>query len=119
MLLAVLVATSEAVGATRSRIAKVTALADLLSLLTPDEVAIAVGFLTGVPRQGRIGVGWATLASIEVVPVDVATLTVGDIDDAVVAVEAISGAGSESSRRAQLHSVLSRATEGEADFIRR
>jgi DNA ligase-1 len=119
MLLADLVATSEAVGATRSRIAKVTALADLLSRLTPDEVAIAVGFLTGVPRQGRIGVGWATLGSIEVVPVDVPTLTLGDIDDAVVAVEAISGAGSESSRRAQLHSVLSRATEGEADFIRR
>ena len=27
-----------------------------------------VGFLTGEPRQGRIGVGWATLAAIEVAP---------------------------------------------------
>ena len=68
MLLSDLVATSGAVGATRSRTAKVTALADLLSRLTPDEIEVAVGFLTGEPRQGRIGVGWATLGSIEIAP---------------------------------------------------
>ena len=34
--------------------------------LEPDEVPIAVGFLSGVPRQGRVGVGYATVYGIEV-----------------------------------------------------
>jgi DNA ligase-1 len=60
VLLADLVATSAAVAATRARTAKVAALGELLRQLDTDEVAPAVGFLTGVPRQGRIGVGWRT-----------------------------------------------------------
>ena len=66
VLLADLVATSAAVAATRSRTAKVAALADLLRRLEPDEVEPAVGFLTGAPRQGRIGVGWRTAFGVEV-----------------------------------------------------
>jgi DNA ligase-1 len=119
MLLADLVATSAAVGATRSRTAKITALADLLSRLEPGEIAIAVGFLTGEPRQGRIGIGWATLASIEIAPAATPLLTLGEIDEAVTAVGAMSGTGSAEARRALLTSVLARATEAEADFIRR
>jgi DNA ligase-1 len=119
MLLSDLVATSAAVGATRSRIAKVTALADLLSRLEPDEIEVAVGFLTGVPRQGRIGVGWATLASIEIAHASTPSLTLGDLDEAVVAVAAMSGAGSVGTRRSSLSSVLARATGAEAEFIRR
>ena len=42
------------------------ALVELLRRLDPDEVAPAVGFLTGAPRQGRIGVGWATLSALDV-----------------------------------------------------
>jgi len=113
------VATSGAVAATRSRIAKVTALADLLTRLEPDEIAVAVGFLTGEPRQGRIGVGWATIGSIDTGSAAAPSLTLGEVDEAVTAVEAMSGAGSEAARRAQLTAVLARATEPEADFIRR
>jgi DNA ligase-1 len=121
MLLADLVATSGAVGATRSRIAKVTAIAELLNRLDGDgdEIEIAVGFLTGVPRQGRIGIGWATLASITVAPATEPTLTLADVDAAVAAVEGTSGPGSEAARRAQLEAVLARATEPEAEFVRR
>jgi DNA ligase-1 len=119
MLLADLVATSGAVAATRSRIAKVTALADLLTRLEPDEVAIAVGFLTGQPRQGRIGVGWSTIGSLDLAPAASPSLTLREIDAAVTAVEAMSGAGSAGDRRALLGTVLARATEAEADFIRR
>jgi DNA ligase-1 len=119
MLLSDVVATSGAVAATRSRIAKVTALADLLGRLEPDEVAIAVGFLTGEPRQGRIGVGWATIGSIDNPPASERSLSLSEVDDAVTAVEAMSGAGSTGDRRARLSSVLARATEPEADFIRR
>jgi len=118
MLLADLVATSGAVASTRSRLAKIAALAELLARAEPDEIAIAVGFLTGEPRQGRIGIGWATLAAIELSPVDAPTLTLSEIDAAVDAVEGTSGAGSVEARRALLTSVLVRATAPEAEFIR-
>jgi DNA ligase-1 len=65
-LFADVVATSEAAAATPKRTAKVAALAALLRRLEPDEVVPAVGFLTGLPHQGRIGVGWATMAALEV-----------------------------------------------------
>ena len=55
MLLDELVTTADAVASTRSRLAKVDALADLLGRLEPDEIAPAVGFLVGKPRQGRVG----------------------------------------------------------------
>jgi DNA ligase-1 len=121
MLLADLVATSGTVAQTRSRTAKVTAIADLLNRVDHglDEIEIAVGFLTGQPRQGRIGVGWATLSAIDVAPVAAPTLTLHDVDAAVSAIERTSGTGSESSRRSYLTAMLSRATEPEAEFIRR
>jgi hypothetical protein len=62
MLLCEVVEASARVAATPARSAKTAALADLLRRLDPDEVEPAVGFLVGEPRQGRIGVGWATLA---------------------------------------------------------
>jgi hypothetical protein len=33
-------------------------IAELLRRLEPDEIPIAVGFLSGAPRQGRIGIGY-------------------------------------------------------------
>ena len=70
MLLADLVATSTAVASTRARSTKTAALAELLGRLAPDEIEPAVGFLTGEARQGRIGVGWATVFRLEVAPGD-------------------------------------------------
>ena len=87
--------------------------------MSEDEIDIAVGFLTGEPRQGRIGIGWATLASIEEPFADTPSLTLRDIDETVTAVAAMSGAGSAEVRRSLLGSVLARATGAEADFIRR
>ena len=51
------VAASDAVAGTRSRTAKIDALAGLLRTIEPSEVPVAVGLLSGVPRQGREGVG--------------------------------------------------------------
>ena len=65
MLLADVVATSEAIAATRARSVKVEALAGLLARVEPDEIEPVVGFLSGEVRQGRIGIGWATVASID------------------------------------------------------
>jgi DNA ligase-1 len=119
VLLADLVATSAAVSATRSRTTKVQELAALLRRLAPDEVAPAVGFLVGQPRQGRIGIGWRTLAAVAAPPAAVPSLEVLDVDAALGALAATSGAGSVATRQALLADLFGRATEVEADLLRR
>jgi DNA ligase-1 len=119
VLLADLVATSDAVAATSSRTAKIANLAALLRALAPDEVCAAVGFLTGEPRQGKVGIGWATLAGITVPPATTPTIAVLDVDATIDAVLATTGPGSVGARRNLLTALLERATEREADFLRR
>ncbi|HXH56459.1 ATP-dependent DNA ligase [Iamia sp.] len=116
-LLAQVVATSGMVAATSSRTAKRDALADLLFRLGADEVAVTVGFLVGEPRQGRIGVGWRTLAAAEVPPADDPSLTVVEVDRTLTALAALAGSGSAGRRRELLSELLGRATEGEAHFL--
>ena len=119
MLLADLVATSAAVAGTRSRLAKVAALADLLAALAPGEIRPAVGFLIGDPSQGRVGIGWATLRDLDAGPAPDPTLTVADIDALIDGVRAATGSGSAAARRRILTDAFARATEAEADFLRR
>jgi ATP-dependent DNA ligase len=66
MLLHDLVTTSAAVAEGSSRLAKIGLLADLLRRLAPHEIDIAIGFLSGEPRQGRIGIGGAVLRGLEI-----------------------------------------------------
>ena len=54
MLLAVVVEAHRAVAATRSRKAKIEALATVLTASAPDEVATVVCLLTGEPRSATI-----------------------------------------------------------------
>ena len=118
VLLADLVETSQAVAAASARRAKIDALAALLGRLAPGEVEPAVGFLTGEPRQGRIGVGWASLAGVDVPPASEPSLTVSDVDAAVSAVLATTGPGSAEARARLLTEMLRRATAPESDFVR-
>jgi DNA ligase-1 len=119
-LFADVVGTSEAVASTRSRLAKIASLAELLQRLAPDEVEAAVAWLTGGPRQGRIGVGWRSLyGKDEVPPADAPSLSVADVDTAIDALQACIGAGSVAERRRILDAVLARATEPEQSFFRR
>src|SRR5207253_1787266 len=120
VLLTVVVQTSETVSATRSRKAKIEALATLLSACAPDEVATVVCLLTGEPRQGRIGVGWSTLSAVRSrvggapggPPV-----TVAELDDALDRIAATTGAGSAAARQAILGDLFARSTPAEADFV--
>jgi DNA ligase 1 len=109
---------STEVAGTSARSGKVTILADLLRALDPDEVAIAVGLLSGVPRQGRVGVGYATVYGLEEVPASEATLTLADVDRAISEIEAAGGGGSATVRKRILADLLARATEAEAAFLR-
>jgi DNA ligase-1 len=118
-LLADLVAASQEVAETSARSRKVAILAELLQRLEPEEVAIATGLLSGVPRQGRVGVGYSTIYGIESAPAGEPTLTVADLDTAISEVQAATGTGSGAQRRQILAGLLERATEAEAGFVKR
>ncbi len=117
-LFADVVATSQRVAATSSRTEKIGALADLLRRLDPDEVATTVAVLSGEPRQGRVGIGWASLAAVSVEPAARPSLTVHDFDATIAAVAALSGPGSATARAAALSAFFARATADEAEFLR-
>jgi DNA ligase-1 len=117
-LLADLVAASRDVAATSSRSAKVAALAELLRRLEPGEAPIAVAALAGVPRQGRVGAGYALVYGTEAGPAAIPTLTIADLDRAVAGIQVARGSGSAAARRQTLAELLRRATEPEADFVR-
>ena len=117
MLYAELATTSRQLTATSKRSAKAALLADVLRRLAPEEIAVAVGVLTGAPRQGRIGVGWATLRDVRVEPAAEASLTVLEVDAAVDRLAAMAGPGVNAARRALLVDVFARATEPEQDLL--
>jgi DNA ligase-1 len=117
MLLDELVKTSEAVASTRSRLAKVEALAGLLSRLDPGEIATAVGLLIARPRQGRVGVGWRSVAAAKAEPAVEPSLTIADVDAALNRLLAAGGAGSAAERAATLSALMSAATGPEQSFI--
>jgi DNA ligase-1 len=119
VLFADVVATSTAVASTRARSTKTAALAELLGRLAPAEIVPAVGFLTGEARQGRIGVGWATVFRLDVAPASAPSLTVADIDHALDRIQETTGSGSAAGRQTILRDVFDRATHDEIDFLRR
>ncbi|MGO4301358.1 ATP-dependent DNA ligase [Leifsonia sp. RAF41] len=119
MLLDTLVTTTEAVASTRSRLAKVDALAALLGRLDPEEIAPAVGFLVGKARQGRVGVGWRGLNGAMGEPAAEPTLTVDDLDALLDRLAALSGSGSAGERNRALREFTERATVREQDFVAR
>ena len=118
-LLAAVVGASREVAATRSRSAKIATLAALLRSVDGEEVATCVGFLSGVPRQGRIGVGYSTVYDIDVPPAAAPSVSVAELDAAISAVAAATGPGSAAQRRRLLAELFTRATTEEAAFIAR
>jgi DNA ligase-1 len=118
MRLADLVATSRAVAESNGRLAKIAHLAALLRQLPPDEVDIAIAFLSGSPRQGRIGIGGGALSeSRSVAPAETPSIELRDVDEAFDRVASASGAGSNAARSRALGDLLRRATADEQDFL--
>ena len=111
---------STTVAAASSRLAKIALLAQLFRALTPDEIAPVVSFLSGSPRQGRIGLGYAAIAGVsDVPPQDDAALTVLEVDAALADLAEVEGTGSTRARLQQLASLFRRATRAEQEFLRR
>src|SRR6476469_8831321 len=82
MLLANVVETSRRIGATSKRLEKVALLAELLHTSSPDEIEIAVSFLSGGTRQGNIGIGYAALQAAAIAPAANPSLSLLDVDRA-------------------------------------
>ena len=118
MLFVDLALTSRRVAETAKRSDKIAALAGLLAGAAPDEIEALVAFGVGETRLGRIGIGWATIGEVRPSPVGQPTLSVGDVDRAIVEVASIGGSGSVARRRQVLHDVLAIATEPEQALIR-
>ncbi len=113
------VAASSEVAVTSSRSRKIAILAGLLGRLDAGEIGVCVGFLSGVPRQGRIGIGYATAYGVQPDPAAEPTLNVADVDRTIGEVQAATGSGSAATRKRLLSELLGRATEPEAEFLRR
>ena len=117
MLLARIVETSQTVAATRSRKAKVVALAETLRDADADDLPIVVAYLGGSLLQRRTGVGWRGIGSPPE-PADEPTLTVAEVDAAFDHLAGLSGPGSQATRAAAVKDLLGRATADEQGWLR-
>lgn len=119
MMLSELLATTDEVTATSSRLAKIDALARLLAAAAPDELRPLIGLLLAAPRQGRLGVGWRTLSGLEISHAEAPTLTITDVDQALDALAATSGTGSTAARQSVLQQLAARCTAAEWELLSR
>ena len=119
-LLASLVGTSQRVGATPARLAKIRELAGSLAALSPDEIETASHYLSGEIPQGRIGIGYATLAEAAATAAAQApTLSILEVDRRLTALAAMHGSGSTPRRAQLLEELLALATAEEQAFLLR
>jgi DNA ligase-1 len=117
VLLSALVSTSNQVAATSGRLAKIKLLADLLKQASPDEIELAIAYLSGTIRQSKIGVGWATLQKAKTHVGTSARLQIRDVDAALEKIANTTGKGSAGERQRLLSELFSQATGEEQDFL--
>ena len=118
MLLDRIARTSLQVADTSSRLAKIDLIASCLQALRPDEVAVAVAYLSGVLPQGTIGVGWAALRDVPAPAAD-PKLELLELHDALTLISQATGPGSQAARRRRIDKIFGAATTTEQDFLRR
>lgn len=116
-LLAAVVEASTRVAQTSSRLAKRDAIAACLRGAAPDEVGIAVAYLSGETCQGRIGIGYASLAAQGGTPAAQPGLALREVDATLARIATTAGKGSAAARGALLRTLFERATAPEQDFL--
>ena len=120
MLLHELVAASAAVAEASSRLVKVDRLATLLRHVTSREVDVAIAFLSGEPRQGRIGIGPSAIREARpAAAADTPALRLLEVDEVFDRIAVTTGRGSSVDRVRLLRDLLRRATADEQDFLMR
>lgn len=117
LLFGAVVEVSQAVAATNSRKTKVAVLADLLRRAPREGVDRVAAYLSGTVPQGRLGVGWRSVADPPC-PASEPSLTLDHVDRTFTALAALSGQGSAAQRRKLLAELFGRATAAEQAFLR-
>ncbi|HEU0017093.1 MAG TPA: hypothetical protein VFQ31_01850, partial [Methyloceanibacter sp.] len=120
MLLKDIVETSRLIGEVSGRLAKIDLLAACLRRARGEEIEIAVAWLAGGLRQGRIGLGYSGVR--EAIGADAASipvLTLVEVDAAVDHVQQLRGSGSGAERQRRLRDLFGRATREEQEFLLR
>jgi len=118
-LLVEVVRASAAVAATSSRLEKIRILADCLRALAPGEIEIALPYLSGELRQGRLAIGFSALRSAAGDPAASPGLTLHDVDAGFDALKGVKGKGASAVRQDRLKALLGSATSEERDFLLR
>ncbi|MEX0835270.1 MAG: hypothetical protein WD010_04220 [Nitriliruptor sp.] len=120
MQLAELVAASQRVGATRSRTAKVAALADVITAADLELLPTVVAYLSGEPRQDRLDLGPSAMFGTDVPAASDGSLSIAEVDAALQRIaDTPAGAGSRTARISALTDLLGRATAEEQEWLRR
>ena len=117
MLLSKLVETSRSIGGTTKRLQKIELLAALLKQLQREEIEIAVAYLSGGTRQGRVGIGYAAIRDARTVAAVEPTLKIVDVDCTLEQITHVQGSGADRNRRHLLKRLFEQATEGEQQFL--
>jgi len=135
MLLADVVQTSAQVSGTRSRLAKVSLIGDLLrqcarqvvdGTSTAEEIGLATRYLSGALRQRRTGIelsssyrstssGPSSLSDLA--PADTSTVTVSELDAVMQQASELGGAGSSRVRNDLFFGLVARLTTPERDLV--
>ncbi|HYH42649.1 MAG TPA: ATP-dependent DNA ligase [Burkholderiales bacterium] len=116
-LLTQIVETSQRVSETSSRLEKTRELAACLRAVAPEEIAVAIAYLSGETCQGKLGVSYASLQDARVAPAASASLQLLEIDRAFAEVAEVKGKGAGGRRTEGLRSLFARATAEEQDFL--
>jgi DNA ligase-1 len=117
MLLRDLVETSGVVAATRSRKAKVAAIAERLAQAEVAELPVVTAYLGGTVLQRRTGVGWRGLSSLPE-PAAEPTLTALEVHETLDHLAALAGPGSQEARASGVRTLFARATADEQRWLR-
>jgi DNA ligase-1 len=117
MLLATIVEASRQVSETGKRLEKTALLAAVMKQLTPEEIEPAVAFLSGAPRQGRMGIGYATLHAAMPEPASAASLDILQVDRLFDQLAGVKGSGAEQRKRFLLGEIFHHATRAEQKFL--
>jgi DNA ligase-1 len=117
MLLTDIVETSGVVAATRSRKAKVAAIAERLAEAEPDDLPVVTAYLGGTILQRRTGVGWRGLSSLPE-PATEPSVTVREVHEALDRLAEVAGAGSQELRASGVRDLFARMTADEQRWLR-
>jgi hypothetical protein len=132
--LAEIVATSNAVRETSSRLEKRARLQELFARLAPADLRLAASYLAGETARGSVQVGWSTLVAAEKAvaepdvlplfanvqpagPIATQSPTLVEVDRAFETLRHVSGAGATKKKQAILQGLMAPMAQDERRFL--